>query len=460
MTTTLATLPVISPLTGEVIADVPVTPSEEVLARINGVTDAAAAWRELGPEGRAAQVTAAVERALPHVDELATLQSQEMGQPWTIARETTEQGLLGLSAAMTEATSYQFTRTLQESPALTEVLRVPRGAAALITPWNFPLPVALGGLSTLLAGGNTVVWKPAESSPLSAQRLVELLALPDGVLSLVLGGADTGRLLTQHPDIAVGSFTGSVEVGREVAQAFASRFCPVLLELGGKDPVVVDSDVDPVWAAEVVAHGAMWNSGQVCTSMERVYVHRDVAEPFLAHLGSTAKGLSVGDPLEASTDLGPLASREQRDRVHAQVQDAVSSGAQILTGGQIPPGPGWFYPPTVVIGANRGTDLHEVETFGPVVSVCVVDSFEDGVREAASSDYALGATVLTGNDAHAALAATIPSALVWVNEWRGGAAGMVCEPARVSGQGVLGTLDGVTRPVMVHRAPLPLSALP
>jgi succinate-semialdehyde dehydrogenase/glutarate-semialdehyde dehydrogenase len=127
----------------------------------------------------------------------------------------------------------------------------------------------------------------------------------------------------------------------------------------------------------------------------------------------------------------------------------------VLTGGQIPPGPGWFYPPTVVVGADRGTDLHEVETFGPVVSVCVVDAFEDGVREAASSHYALGATLLTASAENAALAETIPSALVWVNEWRGGAAGAVCEPARASGQGALGTLDGVTRPFVVHRAPLP-----
>jgi len=455
MTSVLASLPVVSPLTGEVIVEVPITPAEEVLARVHAAKEAAAWWRDLGPEGRADLVSAAVDRALPFVDELATLQSLEMGQPWAIARETTELGLLGLQGAMQQAIGYPFATTLQERPALTEVLRAPRGVAALITPWNFPLPVALGGLSTLLAGGNTVIWKPAESCPLSAQRLVELLALPEGVVSLVIGGADTGRLLTQHHDVAIGSFTGSVEAGREVAQAFASRFCPVLLELGGKDPVVVDGGVDPEWAAEIVAHGSMWNSGQVCTSMERVYVHRDVAEPFLAHLVAAVEALVIGDPLDPKTDLGPLASQQQRDHVHVQVLDAVRAGASVLTGGQIPPGPGWFYPPTVVVGAARGTDLHEVETFGPVVSVCVVDAFEDGVREASKSDYALGATLLTGSAEHAALAASIPSALIWVNEWRGGAAGMVCEPARTSGQGALGTLDGVTRPFMVHRAPLP-----
>jgi succinate-semialdehyde dehydrogenase/glutarate-semialdehyde dehydrogenase len=442
-----------NPATEALLARVPVGSEADVDLAMAAAVAAAPGWSTLGADGRAELVARAVERAVPHADELARLQCVEMGQPWAVARPLVDAVLGGLSAALTAARGYAWeTRLGGDDVWGTDQRRVPRGVGVLITPWNFPLPVAMGGLAGLLAGGNTVVWKPSELSPLSASRLVELLELPAGVLNLVLGDAGTGQALASHPDNAITVFTGSVEAGRDVNRRCAERFVPTLLELGGKDPVVVDETVDPEVAAATVTYGALWNSGQVCTSMERVYLHRDIADEVLAGILALAAAKVVGDPLDPATDLGPLASRAQRDQVHAHVRDAVDKGATMLLGGVVPEGVGWFYPPTVVTGIRPGMLLHDVETFGPVVAVTVVDSFEEGLRRAADSAYALCATILTTDPTRAGRGREIPAALCWVNGWQGGAPGMVYEPARSSGLGAVGTLDTFTRPTTLHRA--------
>jgi acyl-CoA reductase-like NAD-dependent aldehyde dehydrogenase len=447
-------LDVTNPATGELLTNLPVGVAEDVDLAMAAAVAAAPGWQALGPAGRSEVVAAAATRLVEHADELARLQCLEMGQPWTVARPLVDAVIAGLPAALAAAETYAWeTRLAGDDEWGTDLRRVPRGVGVLISPWNFPLPVALGGLAGLLAGGNTVVWKPSELSPLSALRFAELLDLPAGVLNVVLGDGRTGQALTSHPDNAITVFTGSVEAGRDVNRRCAERFAPTLLELGGKDPVVVDETVDPNAAAETVVHGALWNSGQVCTSMERVYLHRDIAEAVLDHVLELAGQKVVGDPLDEDTDLGPLASATQREQVHAHVQDAVRKGATLLLGGALPSGPGHFYPVTVLTGVEPGMLLHDVETFGPVISVTVVESFDEGLQRAAASDYALCATVLTADPARAARGREIPAALCWVNAWQGGAPGMVYEPARQSGLGAVGTLDTFTRPTTLHRAP-------
>ena len=445
--------PVINPATGEALTEMPIGTADDVDLAMSAAVGACPEWVALGPDGRASLVAEAVTRAVPHADELARLQCLEMGQPWTVARPLVDAVLAGLPAAMEAARSYSWeTRLSGDDEWGTDQRRVPRGVGVLLSPWNFPLPVALGGLAGLLAGGNTVVWKPSELSPLSALRFAELLDLPAGVLNVVLGDPSTGQALTSHPDNAITVFTGSVEAGRDVNRRCAERFVPTLLELGGKDPVVVDRDVDPEVAAQRVLHGALWNSGQVCTSMERVYVHAGVAGRFLEALVRGAGEAVVGDPLDPATQLGPLASQQQREQVHAHVQDAVAQGATVLLGGEVPSGPGFFYPPTVLTGAAEGMRVHDVETFGPVISVSVVESFAEGLRRAARSDYGLCATLLTNDPDHARRGRDVPAAICWVNDWQGGAPGMVYEPARSSGLGAVGTLDTFTRPTVLHRA--------
>jgi acyl-CoA reductase-like NAD-dependent aldehyde dehydrogenase len=445
-------LDVVEPATEEVIAGIPVAGAEDVDRAVEDAAGAQPGWAALGADGRAEVVAAAVASATPAADELAELQCREMGQPWSIARPLVDAVLGGLSAAMEAARAYPFaTRLVGDDKAGTDVLRLPRGVGGLITPWNFPLPVAMGGLAGLLAGGNTVVWKPSELSPLSAVRLAELLDLPAGVLNVVLGDGRTGAHLAAHPRIAMVVFTGSVEAGRSVARACAERFVPALLELGGKDPVVVDDDVDIAWAAGVVAYGGLWNSGQVCTSMERVYVHRSVADDFVDALVTAAQSKVVGVPMDPATELGPLVSAHQRQAVVQHVDDAVARGAQVLTGGSQPAERGFYFPPTVLLGVGEGMLAHDVETFGPTIGVQVVDSFADGLSRAARSDYGLCATLLTNRPEHALRGSEIPAAMCWVNEWQGGAPGAVYEPARLSGLGAVGTLDTFTRPMTLHR---------
>jgi acyl-CoA reductase-like NAD-dependent aldehyde dehydrogenase len=450
---------VVDPATEAVVGHVPQSSARDVSDAVTAARAAGRSWDQLGAHGRAKVLIAGAQAALAQVGELARLQCAEMGQPWAVARPLTEQAILGIQAAAEAATSYPFVTAL-DSPgdARTSVVRVPRGVGALITPWNFPLPVALDGLVTLLAGGNTVVWKPSERSPLSAVRVAELLDLPPGVLNVVVGNGAAGQALSSHHEVDIVVFTGSLSAGRDVARRCAERFCPVLLELGGKDPVVIDADVDPRWAAEVVAHGAFWNSGQVCTSMERIYVHQEIAAEFVQALKDVAAGLVVGSPLDPTTQIGPLAGNGDRRRVEEHLADAVAGGACIEYGGHRLPGAGYFFAPTVVTGLAKGMLLHDEETFGPVAGVAVVESFHEGLIRAGDSAYGLCATLLTGNPEHAECGRQLPAAVCWTNEWQGGAVGATYEPTGLSGQGTAGTLDTVTRAMTLHRGPMPASA--
>src|SRR5690242_3529770 len=221
----------------------------------------------------------------------------------------------------------------------------PRGVVAAITPWNDPVAVSCGLLGAALATGNTVVYKPSERTPGTGWLLARILSehLPEGVLNLVLGDGGTGAHLAGQP-VDVIAHVGSSATGRAIAQATAGTGTKVLLENGGNDPLIVDGDVDPRWAAEQAALGAFANAGQICVAVERIYCHAALADPFLAALTMEAT--------EWADRLGPLVDRRQRDHVHGQVAEALDAGAHALTGGEVPDGPGAFYPPTVLIGCT------------------------------------------------------------------------------------------------------------
>jgi acyl-CoA reductase-like NAD-dependent aldehyde dehydrogenase len=335
----------------------------------------------------------------------------------------------------------------------------PRGVVGLLVPWDDPVAVACGQIAAALVTGNAVVFKPAEKTPLSAIRLVELLAVPGGVLQLLLGDARAGAPLAAHPGVDLVLHTGSVETGREVAAACAARLGKALLELGGKDALVVDAGVDPEWAAQQAAAGAFANAGQVCTSVERIFVHREVAEPFVAALAREAAALRVGPGLDPESDMGPLIDESQRAWVHAQVQEAVRAGAELVTGGALPDGEGAFYPPTVLVGVGEEAGLMAEETFGPVAAVRVVDSFDEGLALADTSEYGLAACVLTPSQAHAQRAwRELRVGTVKVNAVWGGAPGGAAEPRRASGLGFgygPELLDEMTAVKAVHLAAAP-----
>jgi acyl-CoA reductase-like NAD-dependent aldehyde dehydrogenase len=248
-------------------------------------------------------------------------------------------------------------------------------------------------------------------------------------------------------------FTGSVGAGKSVGAATGGNLTRAVLELGGKDPVVIDDDVDVQEVAAAVAFGAFVNSGQICTSMERIYVHENIAEEFTAALGAAAVAQVMGLPSDPSTVLGPMVDDVQRQIVHRQVTDALSKGAKAITGGALPEREGFFYPATVLVDVDDTMDVMREETFGPVAPIQTVSSFEEGVREASKTAFGLAATVYTKNPEHIELAYSIPAGILWINQWQGGDLGRHMEPASDSGMGAMGghlAYDAATRPMAVH----------
>jgi acyl-CoA reductase-like NAD-dependent aldehyde dehydrogenase len=286
-----------------------------------------------------------------------------------------------------------------------------------------------GLLGAALVTGNTVIYKPSERTPATGWRLAELFAphVPSGVLNLVNGDGSVGAALAAAP-VDVVAQVGSTATGRSIAAACVRTGAKALLENGGSDPLIVDAGVDPSWAAGQAALGAFANSGQICVSVERIYAHRTVAEQFLDALAAEAD--------RWANRIGPLVDRRLRDAVDDQVQRAIKDGATALRGGAVPPGPGAFYPPTVLTGCTDQMTVMREETFGPVAPVLAVDSFDEALSRAADSPYGLAATVLTRSMSHAQRACRdLPVGTVKINAVFGGAPGGAAHSRRGSGQG-------------------------
>jgi acyl-CoA reductase-like NAD-dependent aldehyde dehydrogenase len=442
------TIAVLDPATGERIGTIP--------AGDPAAADAARAARGAQPEWarrpaaeRAEVLKAAARRAREHADELAALQTRENGRPLAESRAGVEAGI-GAIEQYAELGPLHRGRSLNGNRDATDLMvHEPRGVAALLVPWNDPIAIAGGQLGACLVTGNTVVLKPSEKTPLSTIRLVELLDLPAGVLELLLGDERAGRPLAAHPEVDLVIHTGSIATGRELAALTAPELRKALLELGGKDPLVVDAGVDPEWAAAQAAVGAFANAGQLCTSVERIYAHEAVAAAFVDALVAEA----------ARTEIGPLIDERQREIVHRHVAGALEAGADLHTGGEPADGPGFFYPPTVLSGCTDDMAIMREETFGPVAAVRAVGSFDEGLAAANATEYGLAATVLTPSMAHAQAAwRELRAGTVKVNAVWGGAPGGAAQPQGASGTGFgygPELLDEVTLTKVVHVEPPP-----
>jgi len=448
-----ASLDVRDPTTGEVVGRIPAGSPEAVDAAVRSARAAQPAWARTAPADRAAALKAAARRLRAGAEELAELATREGGKPLGDSLGGVEAGI-GAIEQYAELGPLHRGRSLQGGwDAADLMIHEPRGVVALLVPWNDPIAIACGQIAAALVTGNAVVYKPSEKTPLSGARLVELLELGD-VLQLVHGDARAGRPLAAHPRVDLVIHTGSVQTGRAVMEACVDRLGKALLELGGKDAMIVDAGVDPEWAAEQAAIGAFANAGQICTSVERIYVHRDVAEPFVEALTRRAEALQVGDPRDPGTEMGPLIDDDQVDWVHNQVEDALHNGAELRAGGRVPDGPGCFYPPTVLVGPPGDSPVITQETFGPVAAVRVVGSFAAALEEANRGEYGLAAVVLTPSHANAQRAwRELEVGTVKVNAVFGGAPGGAAEPRRCSGHGFgygPELLDEVTHTKVVH----------
>ncbi|NRQ31132.1 aldehyde dehydrogenase family protein [Nonomuraea sp. NN258] len=379
------------------------------------------AWAELPAAARARLLWKVADLIEEHADELAELETRDNGQPIGVARGVTVPGtaehfryFAGWCTKIEGSVlPVSFPNTLHYTR------REPVGVCALITPWNFPLMIAAWKIAPALACGNTVIVKPAEQTPLTTVRLVELMAqagFPPGVVNLLTGGPATGAALAEHPGVDKISFTGSTAVGRSLVRASAGNLKRLTLELGGKTPSIIaaDADIDAAVAGNV--QGALFNSGQVCAAYARFYVDRKRADEFTEKMAAAASALKVGSGLDPETQLGPLISEDHLMSVDAHVRSALYDGAQLVTGGRRAEGPGYFYQPTVFAEVTDTMAVAREEVFGPVIPVLAYDDPDELVGRANGLEYGLAASIWTDDlsTAHR-LAARIRAGAVFIN---------------------------------------------
>jgi betaine-aldehyde dehydrogenase len=389
-----------NPATEEVLARVGTASGGQLDAAVGKAGEAARAWGSTPAVERAEMLHEVASRLRAGTDELARVMTLEGGKP--LMENSDEVGWTAAAFDFYAELGRNFGgRVIPpiESSQLALVVKEPVGVVAAIVPWNYPLLLLAWKLAPALAAGCPVVAKPSELTPLSTLMLAEALApLPAGVVSLVAGAGDVGASLVGDARVDCVAFTGSVETGKRIAGVCAERVARMNLEMGGKDPFIVCADVagDVAVAARGGAWAAYLNAGQVCTSAERFYVHESVYDDFVSEFVDHARSLRVGDPLDPSTDVGPMASAAQRSKVESQVEAAVGAGAALVVGGdRAGLERGHYYAPAVVTGAPAETDLLREETFGPVAPIVPVRSLDEAIELANGTRFGLGANVYT-----------------------------------------------------------------
>jgi acyl-CoA reductase-like NAD-dependent aldehyde dehydrogenase len=389
-----------NPFTEEALATVGAPGDEQLDAAIAAARGASGGWAATPAVDRGELLHEVADRIKAHTDELAEVMTLEGGKP-LIENSDEVSWVTACFDYYAEIGRDSAGRVIPsiESTQLAMVLKEPHGVWGCIVPWNYPLLLLTWKLAPALAAGNAVVCKPSELTPLSTLMLAPCLEhLPDGVVNLVAGGGEIGAAITADPRIDGVAFTGSVQTGKKVGHACMDRVARVNLEMGGKDPFIVCSDMADKLG--VAAKGGAWaaflNSGQVCTSAERFYVLEDVYDDYVNAFVDVAKGLVIGDPMNGDTDIGPMISSAQRGKVADQVEAAVGAGAEVVvgggTGGQ---DKGHFYAPAVVTGAAAETALLSEETFGPVAPLVPVKSLDEAIELANSTPFGLGANIYT-----------------------------------------------------------------
>ncbi|MEL6904315.1 MAG: aldehyde dehydrogenase family protein [Planctomycetota bacterium] len=452
------TLESLDPATGLPVGSVPRASATDVAAAVARAREAQAAWAAAPIAERGARVTRFAEALAAEADTLGALVTAEMGK--TLRSGVGE--VKGYASGLADEVASVQRALAPESPESktqdVTVFREPLGVVAAIAPWNFPVGMPLSILVPALVAGNTVVFKPSEHTPLVGQRLAELLGaeLPEGVLEIVHGAGDVGAALVDA-DVDMVAFVGSRDTGAAIMRAAAGGLKRLVLELGGKDPLVVFDDADLEGAAKCAVEHSLRNTGQVCCSIERVYVADAIADAFEERVVELSRAWTHGDPTAKGVKMGPLVSAEQRARVEAQVREAAAAGARVALGGETPDGPGNFFPATVLLEVAQSNPITHAETFGPVVAVTRFDGSEDeAVRLANDTIYGLGANVWTGDAERAErVARRIRAGQVGVNRYLGGTSTTPWVGARQSGFGFLGGADGhrqFTVPKTVARA--------
>ena len=420
--------PVVNPATEEAFDAVPKGGPEDVDAAVAAAKEAFSEWSKNDPDDRAQLMRAGIAKVQENAKEIAQLLVREQGKPFSEAMGELHHFLHGMNyyadlASKIEGVYANLPSALGRAYGM--VIKKPIGVCAAIVPYNFPLTLMGTKVGPALAAGNTIVVKPANTTPLATLRVAELMQeaeLPPGVLNVVTGpGKEVGEALATHPDVRRVALTGSTQTGRRMMELAAPKFKRVSAELGGSDPVIVFPDADVDAAVRGINIGRFFNAGQACLAAKRVYVFEEIYDEFLEGLTKRVSRYELGDGMEKAEKpkirMGPLNAARHRDVLADQLQDAVDRGAKVAVGGNGHDGKGYFFEPTVIEDAPHDSRVVREETFGPLLPVFKVNDVDEAIRLANDSAYGLGSSVYTHNVKWIHRAAQeIEAGMTWVNQ--------------------------------------------
>jgi succinate-semialdehyde dehydrogenase/glutarate-semialdehyde dehydrogenase len=422
-----ATTEVRNPATGDLVDTVPKADAEDTRRAIGAAAAAFPGWSKIPPSKRAQILMRAAECVREHLDEVAGLLTSEQGKPMRDSKIEAERFAenIEIYAGLIKGGAMSGRQVaLPSHKAMGLVVRKPIGVVGAIIPWNFPLTLMANKIAPAMAVGNTVVVKPASTTPLATLRIAELMAqggLPPGVLNIVTGpGGVVGEEIIRNPSVRKIGFTGETGTGKQVARSAAEELKHVTLELGGSDAAIVCDDADLDLAARTVAIGRFFNAGQACLAVKRVFVFDSVADEFIERIAARAKRLKIGRGTDPAAQMGPLHSEKQRAEIEDQLADAVKKGGKVVAGGKRPEGDafsqGFFFEPTVVVDVPEGARVWTEETFGPLLPIMRVKDLDEALEKANSSEFGLGSSIFTRNMTSAQRAIDeLEAGYTWVN---------------------------------------------